>query len=64
VIAIEFLCAAQAIEHHRPLRSGEAVERAHARIREHIPPLDHDRPTARDIETIASLIADGHLGLS
>lgn len=64
VVAIEFLCAAQAIEHHRPLRSGEAVERAHARIREHIPPLDHDRPTAGDIEAIASLIIDGQLGLS
>ncbi len=64
VVAIEFLCAAQAIEHHRPLRSGAIVERAHARIRKHIPPLDHDRPTAGDIEAIASLIIDGQLGLS
>ncbi len=61
VVAIEFFCAAQAIEYHRPLRSGEAIERAHGLIRKHIPPLEYDRPTAGDIETIASLIADGSL---
>jgi len=61
VIAIEYLCAAQALEHHRPLRSGAGVERAHALIRDRVPPLTDDRPTADDIEAIASLIEIGQL---
>lgn len=59
VVAIELLCAAQAIEHHRPLRSGEAVERAHALVRSKVPPLTADRPPAPDIAAIESLIAQG-----
>ncbi len=59
VIAIEMLCAAQAIEGHRPLRSGDGVERAHAAIRKHVPALDHDRPPSPDIEQIASMIESG-----
>lgn len=59
VVAIELLCASQGIEAHRPLRSGEGVERAHAIVREKVPPLVSDRPPAPDIESIAGLIADG-----
>ncbi|QOI98976.1 MAG: histidine ammonia-lyase [Phycisphaeraceae bacterium] len=60
VVAVELLCAAQAIEFHRPLRSGRAVERAHAFIRQAVPPLTKDRPPAADTEAIAALIASGH----
>lgn len=59
VVAIELLCAAQGIESHRPLKSGEGVERAHAMVRSVVPVLTEDRPPAPDIEVIAELIADG-----
>jgi histidine ammonia-lyase len=59
VVAIELLCAAQGLESHRPLRSGRGVERAHAIVREMVPPLVSDRPPAPDIEAIAGLIAGG-----
>ena len=62
VVAIELLCAAQAIESHRPLRSGEPVERAHALIRGVVPSLTADRPPSPDIEAIAGLIEAGRFG--
>ncbi len=62
VVAIELLCAAQALDDHRPLRSGRLVEAAHARIRAVVPPLDADRPLTADIEAIARLIEQRTLG--
>jgi len=62
VVAIELLCAAQAIEAHRPLRSGDEVERAHEALRVRVPTLTEDRPPSPDIEAIAQMIADGELG--
>lgn len=59
VVAIEFLCAAEALEHHRPLRSGPAVERAHTAIRRRVKRLTVDRPPAPDIAAIADLVASG-----
>lgn len=61
VIAIELLCAAQGLEYHLPLRSGHAVERAHARIRSVVPPLTTDRPPSPDIRAIVDLISSGGL---
>ncbi len=61
VIAMEFYCAAEALEYHRPLRSGEHVEKAHALIRQHVPRLTADRPPNPDVEAIASLIKHGQL---
>lgn len=61
VVAIEFLCAAEALEHHRPLRSGPAVERAHKAIRRRVKRLTVDRPPAPDIAAIQRLIAEGAL---
>lgn len=59
VVAAELLCAAQGLEAHRPLRSGGKVEGAHVLIRQHVAPLDADRPPAPDLRTIERLIADG-----
>lgn len=59
VIAIELLCAAQAIEHHRPLKSGKGVEKAHAIIRKSVKKLGEDRSPTPDIEAISGLIAAG-----
>lgn len=59
VIAIELLAAAEGLEAHRPLRSGSAVEAAHARIRSRMPRLAGDRPLTSDIEAIAACIREG-----
>ena len=59
MVAIELLCAAQALDRHRPLRSGDAVERGHARIREVVAPLTADRALTADIEAIDALIDAG-----
>lgn len=59
VIAIELLCAAEALEYQRPLRSGAGVERAHALVREVVSRRTEDRPPAPDIARIEQLIVEG-----
>ncbi len=59
VVAIELLCAATGLDHHRPLKSGNRVEAAYDTIRKLVPPLDEDRSPAPDIAAIDSLIAQG-----
>lgn len=59
VVAIELLCAAEAMENHRPLKSGRGVERAHAIVRRHVRPLTEDRSPGEDIAAIERLIAGG-----
>lgn len=59
VVAIELLCAAEALEYQRPLSSGRGVEAAHAMVRSVVPRLTADRPPGRDIEAIATLIRSG-----
>lgn len=61
VVAIELLCACQAIDVHRPLRTGDELEALHAKIRARVPMLTEDRPPSPDIETIAAMIAAGEL---
>jgi histidine ammonia-lyase len=61
VVAVEILCACQAIDLLAPLTTSPLLQRVHARVREHVAPLADDRPHAPDIEAIASLIADGSL---
>ena len=39
VLAVEMLCAAQAVEYHRPLRAGKMVERAIEVVRGKVAPL-------------------------
>lgn len=56
IIAIEFLCASQALEFHHPLRPGKGVQRAYEVIREHIPPLEEDRPLSTDLEKMVGLV--------
>ena len=59
VIAIELLVMAQAMEHQRPLKSGPAVEAAHAALRRKVKPLAEDRTPSGDIETVTAMIASG-----
>jgi histidine ammonia-lyase len=64
VIAVEVLCASQAIDLLAPLKTSEALEHVHARVRSIVPRLGGDRPPAPDIEAISRLIADGSLETS
>jgi histidine ammonia-lyase len=59
VIAIELLVAAEGLEHQRPLKSGDGVERVHAAIRAVVPPLEEDRSPSPDIESLVELIMCG-----
>ncbi|HEV3062521.1 MAG TPA: histidine ammonia-lyase [Vicinamibacterales bacterium] len=57
VVAIELLCAAQAIDLLAPLETSPPLGRVHALVRSHVPMLDGDRSPAPDIIAIARLIA-------
>ena len=59
VVAIELLCASQAIESHRPHRSGAGVEASIAVIRGRVATLNEDRSPSPDIATIGTMIFDG-----
>lgn len=59
VLAVELLCAAQAVEFHRPLRAGRGVEHAVAAVRRRAEPLTEDRPLAGEIEAVAEMVRDG-----
>ena len=61
VIAIEILCACQAIDLLAPLTTAPPLAAVHARVRSLVPPLAGDRPPAPDIEQISALIASGAL---
>ncbi|MEY2716845.1 MAG: Histidine ammonia-lyase [Planctomycetota bacterium] len=57
VVAIELLVMAEALEAHRPLKSGAGVEKAHAVVRSRVAKLDRDRAPSPDIRAIEGLIA-------
>ncbi|MCR0981680.1 histidine ammonia-lyase [Roseomonas populi] len=59
ILAIELLAAAQAVEFHRPLRSSEPLEDAHAAVRGVAAAWDKDRFMAPDIAAVAGLIDAG-----
>ncbi|HET6399358.1 MAG TPA: aromatic amino acid lyase, partial [Candidatus Thermoplasmatota archaeon] len=61
VVAIEALCAAQALDMKAPLRPGRGSAAAHAAIRQVVAHLDEDRVLAPDIAAIARLLAEGGL---
>jgi histidine ammonia-lyase len=58
VVAVEILCACQAIDLLAPLTTSPALQRVHARVRSIVPRLAGDRPPAPDIEAITRMIAD------
>lgn len=59
VVAVEFLAAAEGLEHQRPLTSSVPVESAHAAIRKHVAPLLSDRVMAPDMETVRRMVLRG-----
>lgn len=61
VLAVEVLCATQAIDLLAPLRSSDALMRVHEAVRALVPTLGDDRPPSADVEAITGLIARGAL---
>jgi histidine ammonia-lyase len=61
VLAIEILCACQAIEFFRPLRTTEPLEAVHALVRKHVEPWVTDRHMSPSIEACVALIRSGEM---
>ena len=61
VLAIEILCACQAIDLLAPLTTAPLLQKVPARVRAAVPALAGDRPPAPDIERISAMIMDGSL---
>jgi histidine ammonia-lyase len=59
ILAIELMCAAQAVECRSPLRPAVLVGRAVDAVRRHVAPLDRDRVLSGDIIALGRAIADG-----
>ncbi len=56
VLAIELMCAAQALDFLRPMKSGKGVEAAHKEIRSVVPHAESDRLFHNDIEAVLRLV--------
>jgi histidine ammonia-lyase len=61
VIAVEILCACQAIDLRAPLASSPALMNAHQVVRARVPRLVNDRSPAPDLDAIAHMIRSGEL---
>lgn len=61
ILAIELLCAAQAIDLRRPLKSSVLLEKVHHEIRRNIPFASEDRIFCDDIENAIRLVESGDL---
>jgi histidine ammonia-lyase len=61
VLAVEVLCACQAIDLLAPLVSSDALMRVHAEVRARVGSLADDRPPSPDLDRIAEMIRAGRL---
>jgi histidine ammonia-lyase len=61
IVAVEVLCACQAIDLLAPLTSSAPLMRVHETIRARVPTLERDRPPSRDISQISAMIEAGDL---
>lgn len=59
VLAIELMCAAQALDYRLPLRAGVGAADGFARVRALVPKLEQDRVLSPDIEILAAAVAAG-----
>jgi histidine ammonia-lyase len=59
VLAVELLAACEALDFRRPLRSSEALEAVHARVRQSVPTHGQDRVLGPEIEALAELLRTG-----
>ncbi len=59
VLAIELMCAAQALDYRLPLLPGAGAAAGHARVRALVPTLELDRVLSPDISALAAAVASG-----
>ncbi len=59
VLGVELLAACEALDFRRPLRSSEALEAVHARVRQRVPAHGEDRVLGPEIEALAHLLRTG-----
>ncbi len=56
LIAVELVCAAQAVDLAEPGRLGAATAETHAAVRALVPPLADDRPLSADIAAVLAIV--------
>jgi histidine ammonia-lyase len=61
ILAVELLCAAQAMDYRRPYRSGKVLDSCHELVRAHVSHAESDRIFAEDIQQLHQLITSGLL---
>ncbi len=61
VLAVEILCATQAIGYRAPLEPAPGTGRLVEAVREKVPALHGDRSHSADIETVATMIENGEI---
>ncbi len=61
VLAIEAVCAAQALDLRAPLRPGKGSAAAHGALRARVPALAEDRVVREDLTAALALVEDGRL---
>ncbi|UCF21198.1 MAG: histidine ammonia-lyase [Gemmatimonadota bacterium] len=62
VLAVELMCAAQALEFLKPLRPGAGAAAGYESVRRRVAALEGDRELSADIEQLKDLVDSGHLG--
>ena len=60
-LAIEMMCAAQAMDYRAPLKAGIGPRLAQETVRTKIPHVEEDRLYGEDIQTSLSLLRSGHV---
>jgi histidine ammonia-lyase len=58
ILAIELMCAAQALEFLKPLRPGPLLGEVYRRVRQSVPALDHDEPLSDYIAVLIPLVRE------
>lgn len=61
VLALEIMCAVQALEFRAPFAPAPAARVVRDRVRAQVPRLAEDRAVGEDVAHIARLVRDGHL---
>ncbi|MBT7611458.1 MAG: histidine ammonia-lyase [Bacteriovoracaceae bacterium] len=60
-LGIELLCAAQAIDFHKPLKTTAPLLKVHNLVRDHVEFISKDRVLSHEIDTLAYQIRMGHI---
>ena len=61
VLALELVCACQALDFHRVADASPAAGAVHTLVRENVAPLDRDRALHAEVEALGGRILDGDI---